>query len=104
MRLKTFLPAAVLTFLMIACHDDEDVAPVVEPEFVPGQVIIGIKSTIPISSVFDLMNENELPIDQMSGFFNYSSFSGDSLSYVINGLKDKVYLNKRGFAGGSAFV
>ena len=40
----------------------------------------------------------------MSGFFNYSALPNDSLDYIINILKDKIYLNKRGFNGGSAFI
>ena len=48
--------------------------------------------------------EKKVTIDQMSGFFNYSALPNDSLDYIINILKDKIYLNKRGFNGGSAFI
>jgi hypothetical protein len=103
MRLKTILQTTILTLFIIACNDDDNL-PVDDREFVPGDLIVGIKSTTPISSVFDLMNEKGATIDQMSGFFNYSTLPTDSLDYIINELKDKVYLNKRGFNGGSAFI
>ncbi len=92
----------VLTLFVIACNDDN--SPVDDRPFVPGDVIIGIKSTTSIGSAFDLMNEKGVIIDQMSGFFNYSTLPTDSLDYIINELRDKIYLNKRGFDGGSAFI
>ena len=103
MRLKAILQTTILTLFIIGCND-EDNLPIDDREFVPGDVIIGIKSTTSINSVFDLMNEREVTIDQMSGFFNYSTLPNDSLDYIINELKDKIYLNKRGFSGGSAFI
>jgi hypothetical protein len=103
MRLKTILQTAILALVIIACND-EDNSPADVREFVPGDLIIGIKSTASISSVFDLMNEKGVTIDQMSGFFNYSTLPNDSLDYINNVLKDKVYLNKRGFSGGSGFI
>jgi hypothetical protein len=103
MRPKTILQATILTLFIVACHDEGNL-PFDDLEFVPGDISIGIKSTTPINSVFDLMNENEVMIDQMSGFFNYSTLPNDSLDYINNELKDKIYLNKRGFSGGSAFI
>lgn len=75
-----------------------------ELEFVPGYVIIGINADVTIERVFGLINQHELSIDKMSGFFNYSTLPNDSLNFVTNYLKDKPYLNKRGFKGGSAFI
>jgi hypothetical protein len=72
--------------------------------FVPGDLIIGIHADVPIDSVFNLINKKGLVIDQMSGFFNYSTFPNDSLEYVKKALRDKPYLNKRGFKGGAAFL
>jgi hypothetical protein len=103
MRLKTILQTTILTLFIIACNDDDNL-PVDDREFVRGDLIVGIKSTTSISSVFDLMNEKGATIDQMNGFFNYSTLPIDSLDYIIKELKDKTYLNKRGFNGGSAFI
>lgn len=103
MKLKTILPTFLFALLMFACSED-DSTPLDDREFVAGDVVIGIKSTTSISSVFDLMNEQDVTIDQMSGFYYYSTLSSDNLDYVISVLKDKPYLNKRGFKGGSAYV
>ncbi len=57
-----------------------------------------------IERVFEFVNEQDLSIDQMFGYFNFSNLPNDSLNYVTDNLKDKPYLNKRGFTGGSAFI
>src|SRR5688572_15967934 len=101
MSVRHIFPNILLTLSIIACSD-KDLA-LDERDFVLGDVVIGIKSTVSINSVFDLMNEKDVFIDKMNGFFNYSTFPNDSLPYVVNELKDKAYLNKRGFKGGSAF-
>lgn len=73
-------------------------------DFVPGDIAIGIKSTIAIDLVFDLMNEKEVLIEQMSGFFNYSTLPSDSLEYIKEILKSKPYTDRWGGKGGSAFI
>lgn len=103
MKLKTLTQALLLSLLAMACEDD-DVTKATEREFVPGDLVVGIKPDVPINEVFDLFNDNELAIDQMSGFFHYSTLANDSLNFVIQELKPKGYLNKRGFNGGSAFI
>lgn len=103
MKLKAVLQGTILSLLVVGCNDEENLLSN-DQDFVPGDLIIGIKSTTSINSVFDLMNEKGVTIDEMSGFFNYSTLPNDSLDYINNELKDKVYLNKRGFNGGSAFI
>lgn len=89
---------------IVACSD-EHLSPISdEREFVPGYVIIGINADVTIERAFEIINQHDLSIDKMSGFFDYSTLPNDSLNYVINYLKDKPYLNKRGFTGGSAFI
>jgi len=102
MKIRNLIQLLLLVLWMTGCKKSNP-AEEKEREFVPGDVIIGIRSAIPISGVFNLMNENGVAIDLMSGFFNYSTLPTDSLDYVISGLKDKEYFNKRGFKGGSAF-
>lgn len=103
MKTKFIFAALLLAATMVACNDsnssDDDAA-----EFVAGDVIIGIKPEVAISEVFAAMNNKEIFIDQMSGFYYYSTFPSDSLEYIKNNLKDKSYLNKNGFTGGSAFI
>ncbi|WP_268123688.1 hypothetical protein [Roseivirga pacifica] len=103
MRLIKYSLLTSLIFAALSCST----APTPEaeaPEFVPGDLFIGIKPEVNIESVFNLMNGHGLEIDKVSGFFNYSTLPPDSLAYVIEVLVDKPYLNKRGFTGGTAFV
>jgi hypothetical protein len=104
MRYTVAFKIAVFALLALVSCDSDDSPEQAKRQFVPGDVSIGIKATTPIASVFDLMNDNDVFIDQMSGFFYYSALPTDSLDYVINQLKSKTYFNKRGFAGGSAYV
>jgi hypothetical protein len=85
-----------LTALLTSCQQDE--VKVEEREFVHGDVIVGVRSNIAIDKVFELMNENQLTIDQMSGFFSYSLFPNDSLTFINKQLVSKTYLNKRGWS------
>ena len=48
---------------LAACKDNN--APANKNDYAPGDVIIGIKSDIPINLVFDLMNEMGVFIDEM---------------------------------------
>ncbi|TRX48071.1 hypothetical protein FNH22_29855 [Fulvivirga sp. M361] len=91
-----------MSIIFSSCHDSD--LPDKNNDFVPGDVIVGIKADISIDQVFELMNEEHVTIDRMSGFFNYSTLPNDSLTYVTNFLKNKPYLNKRGLTGGSAYV
>lgn len=93
----------LLSLLTITCDDNDD-QELDERDFVPGDIAIGIKSTTPISTVFDLMNEKGVFIEQMSGFFNYSTLPNDSLNYIISILKSKSYTDRWGGDGGSAFI
>lgn len=105
MKIHSIFLVLVVATLLLSC-DDNDVKKDKKSgdEYVPGDVIIGIKSDVSIDAVFDLMNEEGVTIDQMSGFFNFSTFPNDSLAYVIAQLKDKPYLNERGFSGGAAYI
>ena len=100
MKIKNSVQLLLLVLWMAGCKKD---SPVKEREFVAGDVIIGIKSGFPIHEVFDLMNENGITIDHMSGFFYYSTLPTDSLDYIVSELRNKEYFNKRGFKGGSAY-
>jgi hypothetical protein len=103
MKLKSTFLILILASIFSACEDG--VGPAADKrDFVRGDVIIGIKTDVSINAVFDLMNERDVTIDQMSGFFYYSTLSNDSLDYVIHTLQNKAYCNRGGFKGGSAYV
>ncbi len=94
----------LILVLFTSCNDRTVNPEISEREFVPGYVIIGIDSNVSIERVFELINEQHLHIDKMKGFFNFSNLPIDSLNYVIDYLKDKPYLNRPGFTGGSASI
>ena len=103
MRILYIFQVLFLSIFSIGCDEDEP-QQLDEREFVPGDVAVGIKSGIPINLVFDLMNEKEVFIQQMSGFYNYSTLPTDSLNFVKNILISKPYTNKWGGTGGSAYI
>lgn len=93
----------VLVFLLFSCAK-EQVDPVGDKLFAPGDVIVIIHPDVATKDVFALMNQNGVTIETLSGFFYFSSLPNDSLSFVIDELTNKAYLNGHGFTGGSAFV
>jgi len=43
-------------------------------------------------------------MSEVDGYFYNTKLPNDSLNFLINNIKDKPYLNKNGFHGGSAFI
>lgn len=102
--MKGILCILLNLLFLCSCKDELNNIHSDENEFEAGKVILGINKDVSIDRVFKIINREGLSIDQMSGFFNYSTLPNDSLDYVINYLKDKSYLTRRGFTGGSAFI
>ncbi|MBS1759372.1 MAG: hypothetical protein JST23_04535 [Bacteroidetes bacterium] len=73
------------------------------PNYVKGDVLVGIKNTASIEEVFSLFNQLNLEIDEMTGFYYTSPYPQDSLTVLINYLNTKPYINTRNFSA-SAFV
>lgn len=73
------------------------------PDFVKGDVIVGVKNTASIEEVFTIFNHLGLRIDEMSGFFYTSSYPQGSLAAIIDSLNTKSYIQTRGFSA-SAYV
>ena len=103
MRTRIIFQILFLSSLILSC-DENDPEKFEERDFVPGDIAIGIKSTVAIDLVFNLMNERGVFIEQMSGFFNYSRLPNDSLEYIKDILKSKPYTDRWGGYGGSAFI
>jgi hypothetical protein len=73
------------------------------PDYVKGDVIVGIKNTTSIQEVFTLFSKLNLPIDQMDGFFFTSPYPKDSLTSLITYLNTKPYIHTRDFSA-NAYV
>lgn len=102
MMQRNLLKILSLTIFLTSCQKEE--LKNKERKFVPGDLIIGVKSTISIDKVFNLMNQNQLAIDQMSGFFSYSLLPNDSLGFINNQLISKSYLNQRGWSNQVGYI
>ena len=96
MKTKILFDILIATILFAACDDGDHKTE--EPQFVPGDLLVGIKSDVSIDKVFDLMNEKGVAIDRMSGFFSYSLLPNDSLTFINNQLITKSYLNGSGWS------
>ena len=91
MKSKILFDILIVTILLSACDNGENKTE--EPLFLPGDLLIGIKSDLSIDLVFDLMNEKGVAIDRMYGFYTYSLLPIDSLTFINNQLISKSYLN-----------
>lgn len=88
--MRKILAFVVVLVAFLSSCDDQD-------ELVPGLVAVGFDANVPVEDVFAMINEKGLHIDQISGFTNYSTLPNDQLGYVREVLKDKYYVNERGF-------
>jgi hypothetical protein len=96
---------AFLTLLFTYCKkNDITKTDKQSDKYVPGDLIVGIKSDITIDKVFKLFNEYKISISEVDGYFYNTEFPNDSLNFIVNKIKDKPYLNKNGFHGGSAYI
>ena len=91
----------ILTGCSIQCMSPD---PLAKERYVPGEVLIGLHAPTLTTEAFKLVNGHALFIKKMTGFFHHAALPNDSLDYVIGILKNKPYLNKNGFKGGSAFI
>jgi hypothetical protein len=73
-------------------------------QYVAGDVLVGVKASVGIRTVFDWINSTGLRLHQVNGFTYISSLPADSLAYVKRTLLAKPYLNARGFTAGNEYV
>jgi len=62
-------------------------------EFVPGEVIVGIKSGININTIFEFINQFDHKVDNVNSLTFTSDMPADSLQYVLEFLNQKTYTN-----------
>ncbi len=91
--LKFFMAISLL--MLGACVDpiDHD-----EPEYVPTDVLVGIRGDYPINRVFDFINLFDHDVENIHGLTFRSALGSDSLQYVISSLNAKPYvINTSGY-------
>ena len=62
-------------------------------EFVPGEVIVGIKSGTNINTIFEFINQFDHKVDNVNSLTFTSDLRADSLQYVLDFLNQKTYTN-----------
>lgn len=88
---KTILLLAGIFVLITSCNETDE--PVNQPDnFVPGRVSVQLHDTVLIDEAFTFINEEDLSIDYISGFYSYSQLPNAQLDYVIGVLSTKAYL------------
>ena len=87
----------MISSFLISCQQDLSTGPTDSLEYVRGELIVGIINSTEIKIVFDLMNDLQFEIDQMSGFYYNSAWVKDSVKYLIQYFSLIPYINTRGF-------
>jgi len=77
--------------ILSSCSNDN--ADSKSQEFVPGEVIVGIKSGTNINEVFDFINQFDNNVDNLNSLTFTSNLPADSLQYVLDNLNQKTYTN-----------
>jgi len=95
--MKKYIIVTIFIFLLslMSCQEDttEFEQDDLNIEFVPGELLIGIKSNVDIKSVFDLINESNFRVDKINSLTFNSDLPSDSLEYILNQLNSKSYTN-----------
>lgn len=89
--MKNNLIILLLIGVLSSCSTDnmdEDVK-----KFIPGDVIVGIKSGTDVNQVFSFINEFDHNIKSIRALTFTSELPSDSLQYVLNTLNEKTYTN-----------
>ncbi|WP_324675479.1 hypothetical protein [Hymenobacter sp. GOD-10R] len=97
MRHSYLFALLLLVLPLVSCEKDNDVSPEEETEFVPGEVLVGIKETTMVPQTFALVNSRSLEILAISIPMYNSNLPSDSSAYVERALNAKPYINDKGW-------
>jgi hypothetical protein len=89
--MKNNLIVLLLIGILSSCSTDnteEDIK-----EFIPGEVIVGIKSGTDINRLFDFVNQFDHKVKNIRALTFTSDLPSDSLQYVLRTLNEKTYTN-----------
>lgn len=89
--MKNFLIVLLLIGILSSCSNDntdEDIK-----EFIPEEVLVGIKSGTDINKVFDFVNQFDHKVKNIKALTFTSDLPPDSLQYVLRTLNEKTYTN-----------
>lgn len=90
-NLKILLP--LLALLVISCQNDDIEGGIETREFVPTDVLVGIKSGVGITQIFNFINEFDHDVENLNSIAFTSDLPSSNLQYVLDYLNDKPYTN-----------
>lgn len=90
MTMKKIIFLVTLIGLLSSCSKDDSME---TQEFVPGEVLVGIKSGTDINDIFNFINLFDHQVDNVNSLTFTSDLSSDSLQYVLDFLNEKTYTN-----------
>jgi hypothetical protein len=70
----------------------------VERDFVKGDVLVGIDSTLKLERLFAYVNPLNVTIDHITGYVYTTTMTKDSIPFIKATLNSKSYVNTRGFS------
>ena len=87
----------ITVFFSISCKKNNS-QDNIDRDFVKGDVLVGIDSTVQLEQLFSYVNSYSLTIDEINGFYYTTTIPKDSIPYIKSILNSKPYINTRGFS------
>lgn len=95
--MRHFFSILLIAILGFSCKKDST-QDLLQKDFVRGDVLVGIDSTVQLEQLFAYVNSYNFPIIQINGFFYTTTIPEDSIPYIKGVLNSKPYINTRGFS------
>lgn len=89
--MKKIIMSLLLIGILSSCSSDD--SNLDTQEFIPGEILVGIKSGIDIKEIFDFINQFELEVDHINSLSFTSNLPPDSLQDILDNLNQKDYTN-----------
>jgi hypothetical protein len=90
-----YIAGIALCLITFSCDDEPD-----DPfcdHYEKGKILIGIEDNVNIEQSFDLVNGYGFHVDAVFGHYYESSLHSDSITYIVDYLNSKNYINTNGF-------
>lgn len=97
MTARSLLFIMIFSFVIGGCRKDNPSGNN-EEDFVKGQVLVGIDSTVSLELTFNYINALSLSISQASGFTFTTTLGKDHIPSIVELLNSKPYINHQGFS------
>jgi len=95
--MRQFLYITFIAIISFSCKK-QNADEIIEKDFVKGDVLVGIDSSIQLEQLFTYVNPFNLYIDQLTGYVFTTTIPKDSILYIKAVLNSKPYINTRYFS------